>query len=35
MGIVDTERNGLEVKYTLKNEKVRKLLAVFFEEDPS
>lgn len=33
MGIVDTERNGLEVNYTLKNEKVKKLIAVFFEEE--
>lgn len=33
MGIVETERNGLEVHYALKNEKVKKLIRIFLEEE--
>ncbi|MDF2923871.1 MAG: transcriptional regulator [Paenibacillaceae bacterium] len=33
MGIVETERNGLEVNYTLANDKVKKLIAIFFGEE--
>jgi DNA-binding transcriptional ArsR family regulator len=31
MGIVTTDRNGLEVGYTLASEKVKKLLEFFFQ----
>jgi DNA-binding transcriptional ArsR family regulator len=30
MGIVETDRNGLEIGYTLASEKVKKLLQIFF-----
>lgn len=33
MGIVRTERKGLEVCYSLANEDVRKLITIFFEEE--
>lgn len=32
-GIVETERNGLEVIYTVKNEKVKNLVQIFFGEE--
>lgn len=33
MGIVETERNGLEIHYTVANEKVKKLIQIFFGEE--
>lgn len=33
MGIVETERNGLEINYTVANEKVKKLIHIFFGEE--
>lgn len=33
VGIVETDRNGLEVNYSIKDEKVRKLIGIFFEEE--
>lgn len=32
MGIVEAERNGLEIYYSLANEKVKQLIQLFFEE---
>ncbi|WNS40798.1 metalloregulator ArsR/SmtB family transcription factor [Paenibacillus sp. MMS20-IR301] len=34
-GIVKTERNGLEVNYTIADARVKQLIQVFFEEDQS
>lgn len=34
-GIVKTERNGLEVNYTIADDRVRQLIQVFFSEDES
>lgn len=34
-GIVKTERNGLEVNYTIADDRVRQLIQVFFGEDES
>ncbi|WP_410513329.1 metalloregulator ArsR/SmtB family transcription factor [Paenibacillus sp. BR2-3] len=32
-GIVETERNGLEVNYTVRDEKVKSLVRMFFGEE--
>ncbi|WP_028610712.1 ArsR/SmtB family transcription factor [Paenibacillus harenae] len=34
-GIVTTERNGLEVNYTIADDRVKQLIQVFFGEDKS
>ncbi|MFC5449199.1 ArsR/SmtB family transcription factor [Paenibacillus aestuarii] len=34
-GIVKTERKGLEVNYTIADDRVRRLIQVFFSEDES
>ncbi|MNI96802.1 Transcriptional repressor PagR [compost metagenome] len=33
MGIVETERYGLEIKYHIANEKIKKLISILFEEE--
>ncbi|MNN68663.1 Transcriptional repressor PagR [compost metagenome] len=33
MGIVETERFGLEIKYHIANEKIKKLISILFEEE--
>lgn len=33
MGIVETERSGLEIKYHVANERIKKLIRIFFEEE--
>lgn len=33
MGIVETERHGLEVRYTVKDPRVKGLMELFFQED--
>lgn len=33
MGIVEAERNGLEINYTVANERVKKLIDIFFGEE--
>ena len=32
MGIVETNRNGLEILYSLENEKIKKLIQIFFQD---
>jgi len=32
-GIVEAERNGLEINYRIKDEKIRKLIIALFEEE--
>ncbi|RAP75851.1 ArsR/SmtB family transcription factor [Paenibacillus montanisoli] len=34
-GIVATERNGLEVIYTIADDRVKQIIQIFFGEDPS
>ncbi|UQZ33398.1 transcriptional regulator [Paenibacillus sp. PK3_47] len=34
-GIVKTERSGLEVNYTIADDRIRQLIQVFFKEDQS
>ncbi|SDE88481.1 transcriptional regulator, ArsR family [Fontibacillus panacisegetis] len=33
MGIVENERSGLEIKYHVANERIKKLIRIFFEEE--
>lgn len=35
MGIVVAERNGLEVNYSIANEKIKQLVSIILEEEPS
>ncbi|WP_435925513.1 ArsR/SmtB family transcription factor [Paenibacillus sp. DYY-L-2] len=35
MGIVVAERNGLEVNYSIANEKIKQLVSIMLEEEPS
>jgi ArsR family transcriptional regulator len=32
-GIVEAERNGLEVNYSIKNEKIKQFVELFLEEE--
>lgn len=33
LGIVETERNGLEINYSVKDEKIKQLIQLFLEEE--
>lgn len=33
MGIVETERNGLEINYSVKDERIKKLIRILFGEE--